>query len=75
MAKTKLLIPFGPKKGAIQNMSINAIIVYEVRKKDGLFTVIEKGNKRSKNKTAIFKMNKAPILINISKVDSYWWLH
>jgi hypothetical protein len=54
---------------------MNAIIVYEVRKKDGLFTVIEKGNKRSKNKTAIFKMNKAPMLINISKVDSYWWLH
>uniref|UniRef100_A0A6C0HZC8 Uncharacterized protein n=1 Tax=viral metagenome TaxID=1070528 RepID=A0A6C0HZC8_9ZZZZ len=56
-------------------MSRNAIIVYEVRKKDGLFKVIEKGNKRSKNKTAIFKMNKAPTLINISKVDSYWWLH
>jgi hypothetical protein len=75
MANTRLLIPSGPKKRAIQNMSMNAIIVYEVRKKDGLFTVIEKGNKRSKNKTAIFKMNKAPILINISKVDSYWWLH
>jgi hypothetical protein len=52
-------------------MSRKAIIVYEVRKKDGLFTVIEKGNNKSKNKTEIFKMKRAPILINISKVDSY----
>jgi hypothetical protein len=52
-------------------MSRNAIIVYEVRKKDGLFKVMEKGNNNSKNKTAIFKMNRAPTLINISKVDSY----
>ena len=73
MAKTKLLIPFGPKKGAIQNMSINAIIVYEVRKKDGLFTVIEKGNKRSKNNFALAQCIHNKIIKNPPLRNLYKW--